>query len=318
MALSFIESSAHRRVKLMNDCLQQCDFIDNLSSSLGSTSVVSLVQIQTLQNKYSQLEEQFNEFRPFIFNSLVEQDDYPAEFFSCVQNKTDAFFKKHTVLVKVYCDATWGHALFILGLNGDWRYGHKLTLENTCNWSIRIPKPCGNNCIEFKIVRKPANSSTLEWQPTVKNSSVSSRDEEFKMTVNGPFSKIDSWKTTAMPTTESNRNLNNNNNNNLQNQGHQNNSTFDFSDFMQECRQFEESQRRLEEAQSLLRQVRIREDYENRMRQIDEEYQAQIRPLQDGYGGHFVQNSKPSESSSSSSSEEEQNAPHGSEQCIIF
>ncbi len=117
MALPFIESSDHRRVKLMNDCLQQCDFIDNLSSSLGSTSVVSLVQIQTLQNKYSQLKDQCDEFR--LVTVTIERDrqlSYPVEFFSYVQNKTDAFFKKHTVLVKVYCDAKWGHTLFFTAL----------------------------------------------------------------------------------------------------------------------------------------------------------------------------------------------------------
>ncbi len=189
-------------LNLLNDFIACETFVDNMQEQNGLENAgnrLSIKDIQSVQDKFSVIKNRYERLIPEHIRGLdpsegaVHKDQLVVQIFGSVALKVDQFFKTYTVLVKVECDARWGNKLFLHGLNGNWQEGHELTLKNTCDWSIRIPKPSGANCVEFKIVRKPANSNTLEWQPG-ENLFIFSDDQEFKVTVNGSFSESNSWE----------------------------------------------------------------------------------------------------------------------------
>ncbi len=189
-------------LNLLNDCIACETFVDNMRKQNGLENAgnrLSIKDIQSVQDKFSVIKNRYERLIPEHLRGLdpsegaLGKDRLVVRIFGIVALKVDQFFKTYTVLVKVECDARWGNKLFLHGLNGNWQEGHELTLKNTCDWSIRIPKPSGINYVEFKVVRKPANSNTLEWQPG-QNLFIFSDDQEFKVTVNGSFSESNSWE----------------------------------------------------------------------------------------------------------------------------
>lgn len=157
------------------ECHSQIRNIEYFERNVGS---ISIEKIELIQERFDRVRERYWQGNQY--------DSSNTNQFWRSKEKVENFFKNYTVLIHVNHDTGFGNNLFLVGSNGDWNTGYRLDIKNSCDWSIRIPKPQGDNSIYYKIVKKHSNNHR-EWQPG-ENRIILSDYQEVSHRVTGEFS----------------------------------------------------------------------------------------------------------------------------------